>query len=252
MADNLVRGVQFDGATGIKTGAQLEDLVTLASFAVGSEMLDQTTIEDNGAGKARIKALGVGTSHVAANAITDAKIRQGAALTVIGVTGNATANVADIAAGTDGYVLRRSGTALAFGQIATAAIPDEAVTAAKIKSDALSLTATPAGGGSAGYTSEGPHTTTSGAYGPFSGGVGVFAGFVNFTSAGAANIDIEYADDDAFSTNMVVIDRCNVPAAGANGFTWGFHCLIPKSKYARLRLVSGSVAYYLRYGVLEF
>lgn len=53
-------------------------------------------------------------------------ISKGAALSVKGVTGNAAGDVADIAAGTDGYVLRRSGTALAFGQVANAGLVDHA------------------------------------------------------------------------------------------------------------------------------
>ena len=44
-------------------------------------------------------------------------LTQGSALSVIGVTGNATEDVASIAAGTDHQVLRRSGTALSFGSI---------------------------------------------------------------------------------------------------------------------------------------
>lgn len=44
-------------------------------------------------------------------------LAQGSALSVLGVTGNATADVASIAAGTDHQVLRRSGTALAFGAL---------------------------------------------------------------------------------------------------------------------------------------
>src|SRR5262249_20177462 len=54
---------------------------------------------------------------LAANAIAYAKIQQGTALSVLGVTGNATANLADIVAGSDGNVLRRSGTAVGFGAI---------------------------------------------------------------------------------------------------------------------------------------
>jgi hypothetical protein len=46
-----------------------------------------------------------------------ANLAQGSALSVLGVTGNATADVASIAAGTDHQVLRRSGTSLAFGAI---------------------------------------------------------------------------------------------------------------------------------------
>jgi hypothetical protein len=44
-------------------------------------------------------------------------LAQGDALSVLGVTGNATADNASIAAGTDHHVLRRSGTAVAFGQV---------------------------------------------------------------------------------------------------------------------------------------
>jgi hypothetical protein len=51
---------------------------------------------------------------ISANAVTDAKFRQSAALSIVGNATNATANVADITAGTDGFVLRRNGTALEF------------------------------------------------------------------------------------------------------------------------------------------
>lgn len=50
-----------------------------------------------------------------------ANLAQGAALSVLGVTGNATADVASIAAGSDKQVLRRSGTAVAFGAVDLAA-----------------------------------------------------------------------------------------------------------------------------------
>src|SRR2546423_2740782 len=57
-------------------------------------------------------------STIAANAVTDAKFRQGVARSVVGVTGNATANTADIQ-GTADQVLRvnGAGTALGFGAI---------------------------------------------------------------------------------------------------------------------------------------
>ncbi len=44
-------------------------------------------------------------------------LAQGSALSVLGVTGNATADNASIAAGSDHQVLRRSGTAVAFGAV---------------------------------------------------------------------------------------------------------------------------------------
>jgi hypothetical protein len=46
-----------------------------------------------------------------------ANLAQGSALSVLGVTGNATADVASIAAASDHQVLRRSGTAVAFGAV---------------------------------------------------------------------------------------------------------------------------------------
>lgn len=73
------------------------------------------------------------TALIVANSVTDAKIRQSAGLSVIGRSANSTGNVADITAGTDGHVLRRSGTTLGFGQVATAGITDSAVTYAKIQ-----------------------------------------------------------------------------------------------------------------------
>lgn len=57
-------------------------------------------------------AAAVGTSRLAY-----ANLAQGSALSVIGVTGNATADIASIAAALDGQVLRRSGTAIAFGAV---------------------------------------------------------------------------------------------------------------------------------------
>lgn len=46
-----------------------------------------------------------------------ANLAQGTALSVLGVTGNATADNASIVAGTDHQVLRRSGTSVAFGAV---------------------------------------------------------------------------------------------------------------------------------------
>lgn len=54
---------------------------------------------------------------IAANAVTNPKFRQSAGLSVVGTAGSSTANVADITAGTDNQVLRRSGSALGFGAV---------------------------------------------------------------------------------------------------------------------------------------
>jgi hypothetical protein len=69
---------------------------------------------------------------VDSNTISDAKLRQSAGLSVVARSANSTGNVADVTAANDGEVLRRSGTALGFGTIATAGIANSAVTLAKI------------------------------------------------------------------------------------------------------------------------
>lgn len=59
----------------------------------------------------------VATGGIADDAVTNAKIRNSAALSVIGRSANNSGDPADIAAGSDHQVLRRSGSTLAFGAI---------------------------------------------------------------------------------------------------------------------------------------
>ncbi|MCB9894503.1 MAG: hypothetical protein H6839_08640 [Planctomycetes bacterium] len=59
----------------------------------------------------------VGTSDIDNNAVTDAKLRDSAGLSVIGRSANSTGDPADVTAGTDHQVLRRSGTSIGFGAV---------------------------------------------------------------------------------------------------------------------------------------
>jgi len=70
MVDSFTPGLAFTAATGLKTGANLDDLVALALFAAGSPALDQVTLDDDGAGAARIKAGGVDTAQLATGALS--------------------------------------------------------------------------------------------------------------------------------------------------------------------------------------
>lgn len=60
---------------------------------------------------------GQAKATVVDGSISNAKIRDGAALSVIGRASNSSGDVADIAAGTDKQVLRRSGTSIGFGAV---------------------------------------------------------------------------------------------------------------------------------------
>lgn len=66
-----------------------------------------------------VTATGPGSvaATIANNAVTDAKFRQSAGLSVVGRSANSTGNVADITAASDGEILRRSGTSIGFGSI---------------------------------------------------------------------------------------------------------------------------------------
>lgn len=73
---------------------------------------------------------------VETNGITNAMLRQSAGLSVIGRSANTTGDVADITAASDNEVLRRSGTSIGFGSVATGGIADDAVTNDKLRESA--------------------------------------------------------------------------------------------------------------------
>lgn len=71
-----------------------------------------------------------------AGAVGDADLRNSAALSVIGRAANSIGAPADMAASSDGFVLRRSGTALGFGALAAGAFADNTVAAARLAASA--------------------------------------------------------------------------------------------------------------------
>jgi hypothetical protein len=80
---------------------------------------------------------GTGATSIATtisnNVVTDAKLRQSVAYSVIGRSTGTTGNVADIVAGTDGLLRRNGSGDLIFGTLVTGNIGDSQVTYAKIQ-----------------------------------------------------------------------------------------------------------------------
>lgn len=66
----------------------------------------------------------VDTAMLVANAVTNAKLRDSAALSVIGRAVNSAGDPSDISAGVDLTLLRRSGAAIGFGTITSAYVSD--------------------------------------------------------------------------------------------------------------------------------
>lgn len=123
------------------TGTGLDGIVTIASIisqytdeqaqdAVGNILTDGSIIDFtyNDAGNTI-------TATVINNSIGNAQIRQGAAKSVIGVAGNATANVADIPASAADQVLVVNGanTAVSWATVNTGGITNDAVTYGKLQ-----------------------------------------------------------------------------------------------------------------------
>lgn len=120
----------------------VSDFVEAAQDAVGlaftdSARIDFTYSDVTNTFTADIVLASIGTTYITDDAVTNAKLRNSAGLSVVGRSANTIGDPADIV-GTDGQVLRVSGTALGFGTIATAGLADASVTNAKLANMAQS------------------------------------------------------------------------------------------------------------------
>ena len=125
--------------TRIATGSIAQVLFSTKTQKVFCRAWDQTTyttwVALNFVTTSQIVDLAVTTAKIADDAITFAKIQNSAAagLSVVGRSANSAGDFAEINAANDAEVLRRSGTAVGFGTIATSGIANDAVTYAKIQ-----------------------------------------------------------------------------------------------------------------------
>ena len=128
-------------ATALATGRTIsltgDVTATTASFDGSGNVSGAAAIAANAVTTAKILDANVTTAKIADKNVTDAKLRDSTALSVVGRGANSAGVPADIAAASDGQVLRRSGATLGFGTIATGGIADLAVTAAKLATDSV-------------------------------------------------------------------------------------------------------------------
>lgn len=101
------------------TTANITDFTEAVDDRVDALMVDTATVAWT-----YTDASGTLEASVPDDAVTDAKLRNSAALSVIGRSANSTGDPADIAAASDGDVLRRSGTSIGFGTILAASVSD--------------------------------------------------------------------------------------------------------------------------------
>lgn len=87
----------------------------------GTSWIRNSLIDNNNIANASISA------HIKLvdNTVTDAKLRVGTEMSVIGRSANSIGNVGNIQALTDGHILRRSGTTLDFGTIGASSLSSE-------------------------------------------------------------------------------------------------------------------------------
>lgn len=90
-------------------------------------------IEVNTDGQLDVAAGGITTTKIADDAVTDAKLRESAAVSVIGRSANSTGNPADIAAAANDRVLARTSNTLAFQQLTVGMAPSNLWTYDKIQ-----------------------------------------------------------------------------------------------------------------------
>jgi hypothetical protein len=103
-----------DGGTGASTASGARANLGLV---IGADVAAPGNYVTGLTGDVTANGPGSVAATVAANAISDAKLRQSAGLSLIGRSANSTGNVADITAGSDFQIVRRNGSSIGFGSI---------------------------------------------------------------------------------------------------------------------------------------
>lgn len=106
------------------------------SAGTSGDPADIAAANDNEVLRRSSGALGfgtIGTGSIDDNSITNAKLRDSAATSVVGRSAGTSGDPADISAASDDEVLRRSGGTLGFGALGSGSISNSAITNAKLR-----------------------------------------------------------------------------------------------------------------------
>lgn len=104
----------------------------VAAMFYNSATIDVSYDDPNDSMSVSLRDNTIDTIKIVDQAVSNAKLRNSAALSVVGRASNSVGSVADIVAGTDAHVLRRFGNTLGFGQVDGSAIANGTVTGSKL------------------------------------------------------------------------------------------------------------------------
>jgi len=125
----------------VSGGLATSAITGTAVITTDARLSDQRTPLDNSVTSAKIVDGTIVNADINAAAAVDlSKLESIGARSVVGNSSSGSGTPSAISAGSDGNVLRRSGTSLGFGEVATAGIADLAVTAAKIDNGTITNT----------------------------------------------------------------------------------------------------------------
>lgn len=149
----------------VTTAKIADDAVTAAKLADSASTDANRAVTTN-----HIRDSAVTTAKISEAAVTFAKMQNSATagLSVVGRSTNSAGDFAEINAANDAEVLRRNGSTVGFGQIATAGIADSAVTTGKLANSAVTagkLSAIPSLTGVTYFTGSGTFTVPTGVTG---------------------------------------------------------------------------------------
>lgn len=158
------------------------------------------------------------TASIGANTVTDADLRDSAALSVIGRSTNSSGDPADIAAGTDGHVLRRSGTTLDFGTLASGAFANNTINySALVNAGAAGLLGATAAGAISNLTASQVASVLTNLYN-------------NGTGVGALRFAIVYDSNNATNANTSAIEwQGNTTWLSVSALTGGLYYVRPST-----------------------